>query len=251
MFNIISKELDVSRNVCEILEKFFEYTNKHRKIIENEYGSQFNDYRDNDEAERTEHINKEHNKQPVHKKIQKLDVNNDVMMDMDGNSLYPSAIWEENSVYPKIESGFVFAPHMNDVYVKAFNDQTFNEDGGESVILRLKPYNPPILILEHFPVKEKVKTIEVNRTRNGYFIDTFTSVDICEFVITGGRVIEIYKGIFYRENFEISPIRKNIEKLFTLTQKLKDEYNDLMQRLVKLIMNRLYGVQIRKDIDQS
>ena len=48
-------------------------------------------------------------------------------MDFDGNGLYPSAMWDENSVSLKIESGFVFAPHMKDVYVKAFNGQTFNQ----------------------------------------------------------------------------------------------------------------------------
>ena len=31
VFNIISKKLNVNGNVCEILEKFFDYTNKHRK----------------------------------------------------------------------------------------------------------------------------------------------------------------------------------------------------------------------------
>ena len=36
-----------------------------------------------------------------------------------------------------------------------------------------------------------------------------------------------------------------------MRQNYKDEHNDLMQGLVKLIMNSLYGVQIRKDIDQS
>ena len=52
------------------------------------------------------------------------------------------------------------------------------------------------------------------------------------------------------ENFEISPFRKVLEKLFTLRQKYKDEHNDLMHRLAKVIMNSLCGVQIRKDIDQ-
>ena len=37
--------------------------------------------------------------------------------------------------------------------------------------------------------------------RKGYIIDTLTSVDICEFVKIGGRVIEIYEGFIYRENF--------------------------------------------------
>ena len=87
--------------------------------------------------------------------------------------------------------------------------------------------------------------------KNGYIIDTLRSVDICEMVKIGGRVIEIYEGVIYRENFKISPFSKVIEKLFALGQKYKDEHNDLMQGLVKLIMNSLYGVQIRKEIDQS
>ena len=252
MFNIISKELNVNGNdnVCEIKDKYFEYTNKQRKIIEDEYDSKFEDYRDIDVEERTEHINKELNKLPIHKKLQKLD-HNDVMMDFDATSLYPSAMWDENSVYTKIETGFAFKPHMIKTYVDAFNNQTFNRDGDESAILRIKYYNPRDLIFQHLPVKEKVENVEVNRMRNGYIIDTLISVDICEIIKTGGRVIEIYEGVIYRENFKISPFRKVIEKLFALRQKYKDEHNDLMQGLVKLIMNSLYGVQKRKDIDQS
>ena len=87
--------------------------------------------------------------------------------------------------------------------------------------------------------------------RNGCIIDTLTSVDICEIFKIGGKVGEIYEDVIYREKFRISPFRKVIEKLFDLGQKYKDEHIDLMQKLVKLIMNSLYGVQIRKDIDQS
>ena len=82
-------------------------------------------------------------------------------------------------------------------------------------------------------------------------LGTLTSVDICEIVKIGGKVIKIYEGVVYRENFKISPFRKVIEKLFALRQKHKDEHNDLLQGLVKLFMNSLYGVQIPKDIDQS
>ena len=46
---------------------------------------------------------------------------------------------------------------MNDVYVKAFNNQTFNQDGDESAVLRKQYYNPPNLIFQHLPVKEKVE----------------------------------------------------------------------------------------------
>ena len=71
---------------------------------------------------------------------------------------------------------------MNDVYVEAFNNQTFNQNGNEIAILTIKYYNPPDLIFQHLPDKKKVKKIEVNRMRNGYIIDTLTSVDIQEIV---------------------------------------------------------------------
>ena len=127
------------------------------------------------------------------------------MMVFDATSLYPSAMWDENSVYPKIETGFHCKPHMKKTYVDAFNNPIFNEDGKESAIIKLKYCNLPNLILQHLPVKEKVKNLEVNSIKNVYIIDTLTSVDICEIVKIGGRVIETYEGVIYRENFKISP----------------------------------------------
>ena len=223
VFNIISKELNVNGNdnVYELIDKYFEYTNTQKKIIEDEYDSKFKDYGDIDVEERIEHINKELNKLPIHKKLQKLN-HNDVMMDFDATSLYPSAMWDQNSVYPKIETGFAFKPHLNNVYVEAFNNQTFNQNRDESAILRMKFYNPPNLIFQHLPVKEKVKNVEVNRMRKGYIIDVLTCVDIFEIVKIGGKVVEIYEGVLYRENFKVSPFRKVIEKLFALRQKYKD-----------------------------
>ena len=184
------------------------------------------------------------------KELSKLD-SNKTQMGYDGNSPYPSAMWVENSVYPKVETGFAFAPHMNDVYVKAFNDQFSNEDINESAILTIKYYNPPDLLFQHLAVKEKVNKIEVNRMRNGYMTDTLTSVDIQEIVKIGGKVVELYEGVIYRENFKISPFIKVFEKLFALGQKYKAEKNDLMQALVKLIMNSLNGVQIRRVVNES
>ena len=64
-------------------------------------------------------------------------------------------------------------------------------------------------------------------------------------------MIEINEGVFYRENFKISPLRKDIEKTFAIRKESKDEQKVLMQTLVKLILNGLYGVQIRKDNNES
>ena len=76
------------------------------------------------------------------------------MSDFDATPLYPSAMWEEKSVHPKIETGFAFKPHLNNVFVESFNIQTFNQDGDETAILRIKYYNPRDLILQHLPVKK-------------------------------------------------------------------------------------------------
>ena len=220
VFNIISKELNVNRdsNENEILEKYFEFLNENEKQYGKEFDSNYDDYREIDQKEKEKYVNKKLNMLPIHKVLSKLDSNKS-QMNFDAASLYPSAMWDSDSVYPKIETGFAFKPHMIDVYVRAFNDQTFNEDGDESAILTIKYYNPPDLIFQHLPVKEKIQKIEVNRMRNGIIIDTLTSVDIQEIVKLGGKVVQIYEGIIYRENFKISPFKRVIEKLFALRKK--------------------------------
>ena len=136
------------------------------------------------------------------------------MLDFDASSLYSSAMWVENLVYPKLETGFALKIHMNDVHVEALIDQTFNQDDNESAILKPKYYNPPDLIIQHLPVKEKVKNIAVNRMRNCFIIDALTTVDIQEVIEIGGRVIRIYEGVF-QEYFKISTFNKVAEKLFS------------------------------------
>ena len=69
---------------------------------------------------------------------------------------------------------------------------------------------------------------------------------ICEFVKMREKAIKNLEGVFYRENFKISPFTKTIDKLFTLRQRYKDKDNDLLQGLVKLLMNNLYGIQVRR-----
>ena len=56
---------------------------------------------------------------------------------------------------------------------------------------------------------------------------------------------------YLSRKFKISPFKKVIDKLFESRQKYKDENNDVMQLLVNLIMNSLYGQQIRKKIEKN
>ena len=137
---------------------------------------------------------------------------------------------------------------MNNELVEKFNNGNFNQG---NAILKIKYFNPRDLIVQHLPVKEKEKKVELNRMRNGYIVDYLTSVDIQDIVKIGGKVIEIYEGVIYKENFRVSPFGKVIDKLFALIQKYKDEINDVMQLLVKLLRNSLYGENIRKDIEEK
>ena len=103
-------------------------------------------------------------------------------------------MWGSKSIYPRIETGYLFTENMNDELVEKFVNQTFTQ---VSAILKIKYYNPKNLIVQHLPIKEKEKKNEINRMRNGYITQTLTSVDIQQIVKIGGRVIQIYEGVIY------------------------------------------------------
>ena len=48
VFNIISKDLKVNGNICDILEKYFEFLNEHEKQNAKEFDSKYDDCRDID-----------------------------------------------------------------------------------------------------------------------------------------------------------------------------------------------------------
>ena len=111
-----------------------------------------------------------------------------LLWDFDAVSLYPSAMWDEKSIYPRIETGYAFTRDMNDELVEKFNNQTFTQ---ASAILKIEYYDPKNLIVQHIRVKEKEKKIEFYRMRNVFIIEHLTSVDIQEIVKIGGKVIKI------------------------------------------------------------
>ena len=244
---ILSKELGVKGNIYDIIEEYLRYKKKHYEKFEKEYESQFIDYRDENVDEKEKYINKKLGELKLQKLLKQIELVH-LLWDFDAVSLYPSAMWDEKSIYPRIGTGYAYTRDMNDELVNKFNTRNFNQG---SAILKIKYYNPKNLIVQHLPIKEKEGKLEINRMRNGYIIDTLTSVDIQEIVKIGGKVIQIFEGVIYRENFKVSPFRNVIDKLFKLRQKYKDEGNDVMQLLVKLLMNSLYGENIRKDIEEK
>ena len=156
VFNIISEEANINVNVCDLLEKCFKILNKYGKQYTKEFDSKYVDNKDIDREIKTDFINKKHNMLAIYKELSKLK-SNKTQMDHDATSFYPSAMWDENSVYPKIESGFAFKPNMNDIYVEAFNHKFFNQDGNDSGILTISIPVHLILFFNIYQLKRKLK----------------------------------------------------------------------------------------------
>ena len=82
----------------------------------------------------------------------------ELLWDFDAVSLYPSAMWDENSIHPRSETGYAYTKDLNDELVKKFNNQTLTQG---SAILKIKYYNPKNLIAQHLPVKENEKKLRL------------------------------------------------------------------------------------------
>ena len=102
------------------------YENEHLKIFKEGYENKFFDYRDIDEEEMNNYINKKLGEFPIHKLLQELTFNN-LLWDFDGISLYPSAMSDPKSIYPRIETGYTYTQDMNDELVEKLNNQTFTQ----------------------------------------------------------------------------------------------------------------------------
>ena len=130
-----------------------EYKNKHFKIFEKEYENQFNDYRHENVEEKEKYINEKLSNHSLHKMIKRIELIH-LLWEFDAVSLYPSAMWDENSIFPRVETGYAYTKDMNDELVETFNTGNFSQ---ESAILKTKNYNPKNLIVRRLPVEEKEK----------------------------------------------------------------------------------------------
>ena len=80
------------------------------------------------------YINERLGELPIHQFLQQLSLN-DLLWSYDTNSLYPSAMSDSKSIYPRIETGYAYTPDMNDEVVKKFKKQKFSQG---SAILKIK-----------------------------------------------------------------------------------------------------------------
>ena len=72
---------------------------------------------------------------PIDEELSKLDIIK-TQMDSDATSFFPSAMWDDNSKYPKKETGCAFKHYQNDTFFKDFSIKTFNQDSNDSAILK-------------------------------------------------------------------------------------------------------------------
>ena len=86
--------------------------------------------------------------------------------------------------------------------------------------------------------------------RNGYLINVFTSFDFEEIAKTGGKVIEIYEGVFFVKILKYLLLEMLLIKNL-LWDRTRDENNDVMQFLVKVFKDILYGEQLRKFFNEK
>ena len=103
-----------------------EHENNFLKIFEKEYESKLNDYRHEDKEENEKFIIEKLSKLPIDQIIKQIKLD-ELLWDFDDNSLYPSAILVEKSIFPRIETGYAYTIDLSDELLEKFNTQTFNQ----------------------------------------------------------------------------------------------------------------------------
>ena len=131
---IISEELNVKGNVYHTIEGYMNYKNKLYKKFDMEYESIFSDYRDENLEEKQKYIKEKLSDLPIHQLIRQIK-KIELLWDFDCVSLYRSAMWDRDSTYPKIETGYAYTEDMNNELVEKFNNQSFTQG---SAILKIK-----------------------------------------------------------------------------------------------------------------
>ena len=123
---IILEVLNVKGNIYDIIEAYLKYNIKHYKIFEKECENQFDEYRDINVEEIEKYIDEKLSKLPIHHLIIQIKLDK-ILWDIDAVSLYPSTMWDENSVYQRIETGYACTEDMNDELVDKFNNGIFTK----------------------------------------------------------------------------------------------------------------------------
>ena len=238
ILNTIKKHLKINDNeISNIIDKYLKYINTKRDEYTLEFENGEKDYRKINKKELEKFLDKKLGELTISKDFKKIN-KDDLLVSYDFNSLYPSAQIDKNSTWPKKETAYPFKKHMNESICTLFNSGRWN-GLNRSAFLTVKYRNSENLIFQNLPIKEKIENPyknnrleEINRVRNGIFIDTLTSVDIVEIVKCGGVILEVYEG-FFCHNLICNPYTEFFTDLFEKRDLFKSQGKDLLQNLAK------------------
>ena len=105
VFGATSGQLKVKGNVLEVSEAYDNNLNREKKQTEKECVSKFDDLRKTNEKDKGNYVKNQLCK--LLNQINPREVSlTDVSIDNDATSLYPSARWDEKSIYPKTKTGY-------------------------------------------------------------------------------------------------------------------------------------------------
>ena len=93
----------MKKNNYDYINAYLDYKNKIFKRFEKEYKSKFSDSRNEDEIEKEKFIKEKLSKLPVHQLLKQIKLD-EKLWDFDAVSLYPSAMWDEKSIQPRLEN---------------------------------------------------------------------------------------------------------------------------------------------------
>ena len=113
----------VNGNIYVIIEDCLKYKNKHFKTFEEDYESKFDDCRNENVEEKERYIDERLSNLRLHKMMKRIELVHS-LWDFDAVSLYPSAMWDEISIHPRIETGYAFTRNMIDDLFEKFSNQS-------------------------------------------------------------------------------------------------------------------------------
>ena len=123
------------------------------------FHSKYEDYREVNNK-KTLYNNNKLNMVLFHEELSKLD-SFKIQLDYDATISCPTAVWDQNSVYPKIENGFAFKPDMNDVYVEALKNHIFDQNGNKA---QFQKHNLVIHLILYFNIYQLKKNFKKIRS---------------------------------------------------------------------------------------
>ena len=151
---ILRKYFGKEYEISTLFEKDFRKIDAIKKHYTKKSENKFDDYRKINKKHFKNYIDKKPAKLPISKELKKIN-KSDLLVSMDYNSLYPSAMAHLNSKWPEKETAKAIKPEHSNRLCELFNNKewsSLNKTG----FLKVKCYNHENLILQHMAVKEDV-----------------------------------------------------------------------------------------------